>query len=471
MVGPDYRAPSASERAELTAAHLEDARRAGIVAGNETVRDWWTTLQDRPLEALVARVVSSNLDLKTAQARVREARAERALAFNGLLPSSQLGAFVNDTGTGPRFHSSIAYEGGLNPPALGLPTTWQLDIWGETRRGIESADASLGAAVEARRDTLVSLLAELGINYVELRGEQRQLDIALRNVALQEKTVELVTVRKQTGLASGLQVSQAKAQLQSTRASIPSLEQSVARSIHRISVLCGEDCEALEGQLGVPGPIPPAPPAVPIGLSSQLLLRRPDIRKAERSMQAANARIGVAKAAYYPQFSLTGNLYYGSISALGRAGQPFFQIGPQVTWPIFDAWAIAQNVAVQDARLEEAVLAYRQSILLAFEDVANAVVAYSKELVRRNALVEAAQEAQRAADAAQAQYKDGLVDFLNVLDAQGTLASSQQALAVSEETLLTDLVTLYKALGGGWEVYETDLAKQELEDANTELPR
>ncbi len=278
-------------------------------------------------------------------------------------------------------------------------------------------------------------------------------------------------MRKQTGLASGLQVSQAKAQLQSTRALIPSLEQAIARSIHRLGVLCGEDCEALEGELGAPGPIPPAPPAVPVGLSSQLLLRRPDIRKAERNMQAANAQIGVAKAAYYPQFSLTGNIYYGSISALGRAGQPFFQFGPQVTWPIFDAWAIAQNVALQDARLEEAVLAYRQSILLAFEDVANAIVAYSKELVRRNALVEAAQEAERATDAAQTQYKDGLVDFLNVLDAQGTLASSQQALAVSEETLLTDLVALYRALGGGWEVYETDLARQELEDANTELPR
>jgi NodT family efflux transporter outer membrane factor (OMF) lipoprotein len=471
LVGPDYAAPGTSERGDLEVAKAADAEKAGIAPGKDVVRDWWTTLNDKTLASLVARALDANLDLRTAMARVRETRAERALAVSGLLPSANVGGFVYDSGSGDRFHSSIDYQGGLNPSTLGFGATWDIDVWGATRRGIESAQATLEATVEARRDVLVTLLSDLGSNYVELRGEQRQLAIAKRNVDLQERTVELVTTRRRTGLASGLQVSQARTQLQSTRAQIPSLESAITKSIHRISVLCGLDCEALLAELGPPGPIPPAPPVVPIGLSSELLKRRPDIRKAERTMQAANAQIGVAFAAYFPQFSLTGNLVYGSINSLGRAGTPSFYGGPTVTWPIFDAFAIAQNVAVQDARLEEAVLTYRQAILLAFEDVANAIDAYAKERVRRDTLVDAEQEAERALDAAQTQYKDGLVDFLNVLDAQQTLATSQQALAVSEETLMTDLIVLYKALGGGWEVFETDLARQELQESNTELPR
>lgn len=462
-VGPDYVAP-APDRHAAPLASVDDpsAGAAGIASGVPIVGEWWLTLEDEKLTRLVGQLVEDNLDLAAAMARVREARAARGVAAASLYPQLRFGGSSGIGGQGDRFQGSLVYS-------VGFDASWELDLFGGVRRGIEAAEADAQASVEARRATLVSLLGELGRTYVELRGEQRQLAIARRNVALQARTLELVRVRRRTGLASDLQVSQAATLLETTRADIPRAEAAVSRSSYRLGVLVGREPRALLAELSEPGPLPAVPPAIPVGLPSDLLAQRPDLRRAERALAAATARAGVARADLYPRFSLTGNVSYSSTH--GIDGHPSFYAGPAVSWPVLDGGRIRSGIDAQDARLEQAILAYRGAILLALEEVENAITAYSKELVRRDGLGRAAREAETAAAAAQTQYRNGLVDFLNVLSAQGTLAASQQALVLSEQALLTDLIAVYKALGGGWNVHESGIETRERREPRTELPR
>jgi len=463
-VGPDYATPDpANQPMPLSSVDMPDAEAAGVASGRPIVSDWWTTFKDAELDSLVARLVDQNLDVRTAMARVREARALRGVSESALYPQLTFNGQVGDQGRGDKFHSSITY-------LVGFDAQWELDVFGGIRRGVEAAGAALEASIEGRRAALVSLLGELGLNYVELRTNQRQLDIAKRNVSLQEKTLGLVTIRRNAKIASDLEVAQAARLVESTRASVPALEQAIAKNIFRLSVLVGQVPSALLDELGKPAPVPSVPPTIPVGLGSELLLRRPDIRQAERNMHAACANVGVAEAALYPQFSLTGNIGYASAGGL-NAGTPQFYVGPAVTWPIFSGFKIVENIKATDARLEQAVLAYRQAILLALEDVENSVTAYAKETVRRETLGKAALEAEKAERLAQVQYKNGLVDFLNVVDAEGTLAAAQQQLVQSEQTLLTDLIAVYKSLGGGWDVFDVHLAEHEVQPSDTELPR
>lgn len=462
-VGPDYEKPDPEKQPmPLSSIDTLDAEAAGIASGRPIVGEWWTTLRDAELDGLVQRLVDDNLDLRIAMTRVREARALRGVAASPLYPQVALNGRVGDTRLGERFNSGIGYS-------VGFDASWEIDVFGGLRRGVEAADASLQAAVEDRRDTLVVLLGELGRNYVELRGEQRQLEIARRNVALQERTLELIKIRRRSGLASDLEIAQVSRLVETTRANVPALEQLIARSIFRLSVLLGREPSALLASLGRPAPLPPAPPSIPVGLGSELLLRRPDIRRAERALGQATAQVGVARADLYPRFALTGTISYGS--AGGLPGAPAFYAGPSITWPIFAGYRIVENINAADARLERAILAYRSTILVALEDVENAITAYAKELVRRDVLARAATESEKASRFAQVQYNNGLVDFLNVIDAQSTLATAQQQLVLSEQTLLTNLIAVYKALGGGWDVFDVRLAEREVKSSDTELPR
>ena len=470
-VGPDYDAPRTEDQVlKIGSTGTPEVEAAGITSAIPVVRDWWGTLGDKRIEPLVDALVNGNLDLKTAQARVREARALRGVAVGPLYPSVNINGDVGVVGPNVKssknnLHGGIAYNSGVGTGGPNTGVIWEIDAWGGLRRAVEVADANLEAAVESRRDTLVLVLSELGTNYVTLRGQQRQLAIALRNVALQEKTLALETTLKTSGLASDLQVAQAASQLESTRAVVPTLLATIARSIYIISVLVGREPSALTAELTDPGPVLAAPPTIPVGLPSELLVRRPDIRNAERAMAAACAQVGVATADLYPKFALTGTVTYSS--AFGLPGQPSYFVGPTVSWPIFNGFAIVNNIKVQDARLEEAVLAYRTAILAAFEQVEDGLTTYAQELVRRDTLARAANRAERAAALAETQYKSGLVDFLNVLTAEGTQAASELALAASEQLLLTDLIAIYKALGGGWDVFEEKLAHGEQQDSNT----
>jgi NodT family efflux transporter outer membrane factor (OMF) lipoprotein len=476
-VGPDYRAPAAERQTGVVAAtQTTDAEAAGIASGRPVEREWWLTLKDPKLTALIATAVDENLDLKTASARVREARGLRGVAGGLLYPQitadGEVGVSTTNAGTRAtehQFHGSIAYNAGVGSNATGIGSVWQIDVFGGIRRGIEAADANLEFAVESRRDVLVVLLSEIGTSYAQLRGQQRQLAIARRNVALQEKTLQLEITLKKSGLASELQVAQAETQAETTRSAVPTLEAGVANSIYALGVLLGREPGALAPELSPAGLALVVPPTLPVGLPSDLLLRRPDIRKAEKSMAAASAQIGVAKADLYPKFALTGSLSYSSPG--GLAGLPAYFGGPTVSWPIFNGFQITNNIFVQDARLEEAVLGYRSAVLAALLDVETSLTNYAKELVRRDTLAKAARGAERAAALAETQYKNGLVDFLNVLTAEGTQAQNELALAVSEQTLLTDLVAVYKALGGGWETFDEKLVKREDEEPSTELPK
>jgi NodT family efflux transporter outer membrane factor (OMF) lipoprotein len=461
-VGPDYKAPTSDKQApkKLAAADAPDATAAGIAPGKPITPDWWKTLNDEKLNGLVVRLVDANLDLKTAESRVREARAARGIAAAALYPQLNLQGQVGAQGQGAAFAPTLGYN-------VGFDASWEIDVFGGVRRGVEAADASVQEAVWARRDTLVSLLGELGLNYVELRGAQRQLEIAKLNVDLLEKTLSVMLVRKKTGLASDLEVNQAATELETTRATVPGFEASMAKAIYRISVLLGREPDALAAELAEPAPIPKTPPLVPVGLPSQLLTRRPDIRRAERAMAAATAQVGVAKADLYPKFALTGSLGYSSAGG----GAPSFYVGPSVSWPIFNGGKIVSNIAVQDARLEQAVLGYRTTILVALEDVENSLTAFAKEEIRRDTLGRALADAEKAEAAAQTQYKQGLIDFLNVVDSQRALTGARQALAQSEQALLTDLVAIYKALGGGWDIFEKKLVEDEKKSSSEALPR
>jgi NodT family efflux transporter outer membrane factor (OMF) lipoprotein len=420
------------------------------------VVQWWTRFHDPQLDSLVTRAVQSNLDLRLATARLRQARAARGVVSAGFWPT------VDVSGSYRRSQAGGGSTSGGTPPArslfqVGLDAAWELDVFGGVRRDIEAANADITAAVEDRRDVLVTLAAEVALNYLDLRGFQRQVAIAERNLAAQRRTADLTRQRQQLGgFASGLDVANAEAQVATTEARIPEFETLVRQSIYSMSVLLGLEPAALLQELSAESPIPATPPVVPVGLPSDLLRRRPDIRRADASLHAATARIGVATADLFPRFSLTGSLGFqgDKASSVARWDNRFWSVGPSVSWPLFDAGRIRSNIEVQNALQEQALLTYRATILTALQDVENALVAYANEQQRRAILTDAVAADRRAVDLAQRLYAAGNTEFLDVLTAQRSLYASEDALVQSDRTVATNLVALYKALGGGWEQAE-----------------
>jgi NodT family efflux transporter outer membrane factor (OMF) lipoprotein len=329
-----------------------------------------------------------------------------------------------------------------------------LDIFGRVRRSVEAADAEIAFAIEDRRDVLVTLLSEVALNYMDLRGFQRQIAIAQKNLETQRRSLDLTRRRAAGGFVSGLDVANAEADVASNESRIPLLEQNVQQVIYSLSVLLGREPGALLNELTAEAPIPATPPAVPVGLPSELLRRRPDIRRAEANLHAATARIGVATADLFPRFSLTGSLGTSGSQPkdLVNWDNRFWSIGPSVSWPIFDAGKIRANIGVQTAIQEQAIVGYRSTVLIALQDVENALIAYAKEQQHQVALVAAVTANRRAVDLATQLYTQGQTNFLDVLLAQRSLLGSEDALVQSERTMATNLISLYKALGGGWEI-------------------
>jgi NodT family efflux transporter outer membrane factor (OMF) lipoprotein len=334
-----------------------------------------------------------------------------------------------------------------------LDAAWELDVFGGKRRNVEAAEADLDAAVENRRDVLVSLAAEVGSNYVALRSLQQQLIIAHNNLKTQRHSAEIARKRFEAGFVSGLDVASANAQVATLEAQVPALESSIQATIFSIAVLLGQDPGALVVELTSPATIPVTPPTIPVGLPSELLLRRPDIRKAEAQFHAATARIGVATADLFPKFSLTGSMGLSSVDLASFANwsSRFWSMGPTVTWSIFDAGRIRSNIEVQNALQEQALLTYRTTVLTALKEVETALVAYAKEQERRRALSVAVEQNRRAVDLAEKLYVAGKTDYLNVLTAQRSLFLTEEALVQSTRSLSANLIALYKALGGGWQ--------------------
>ena len=453
-VGPDYHAPETK-----APAHWTEPLAGGETKSAAATATWWKNFHDAELDSLIERAACSNLDLRIAQARVREARAEYGIAVGNLFPT------VDASGSYARQRqskrqpvlSSLPMPPGVpfdnNYYQSGFDASWEIDVFGGKRRAVESAKAQVSAAEFGQRDVLVTLLGEVARNYVEARGYQRRLEIARDNIRAQEQSLAIVQNRFTNGLTSDLDVQQASTVLATTRAVVPALETALAAAIHRIGVLLGQTPESLETELLTVAPIPAAPPVVPVGLPSELLLRRPDVRLAERQLAAATANIGVAKADLFPKFYLTGVAGFQSVSASDwfDAGSRFWSAGPTVQWNIFDAGRIRANIKIQNARQEQALAKYEQTALGAFEDVENALVAYAKEQVRRRSLEDAVTSSQESLRLANQLYANGLSNFINVLDAERSLYQAQDALVQSERTVSTDLISLYKSLGGGWE--------------------
>jgi len=450
-VGPDYQRPRVNMPGNWVGATTKPTTQPTThtsitIPQPAEMREWWKAFHDATLDSLIARALESNLDLQSAELRVRQARAARAVVASGLWPSVDASASYRRSRSGGGGSADL-YQAGFD-------ASWEIDVFGGVRRSVEAANADIAAAIEDRRDVLVTLLSEVALNYMDLRGFQRQIAIAQKNLETERRSLDLTRRRFAGGFVSGLDVANAEADVASNESRIPLLEQNVQQVIYALSVLLGREPAALLDELSTHAPIPTTPPAVPVGLPSELLLRRPDIRAAEARVHAATARIGVATADLFPRFSLTGSLGTSGNQPkdLVQWDNRFWSIGPSVSWPIFNAGRVRANIGVQTAIQEETLVAYRSTILTALGDVESALVAYAKEQQHQASLIAAVAANRRAVDLATQLYTQGQTNFLDVLLAQRSLLGSEDALVQSERTMATNLIALYKALGGGWQI-------------------
>ena len=435
-----------------------------VTPAEKDLANWWTVFDDKMLQSLIQQAVESNLDLKFAEARVRQARAARGVA------ESFLGPTVDATGSYQRSETSVSPTTGTGRSSdstvrvttsqyfAGFDAAWELDIFGGVRRSIEAADADLQASVEARRDVLVTLTAEVARNYIDLRAFQQRISIAQQNLDAQKHSAKLTRQRFEAGLASGLDVANAEAQVATTAALIPSLEASARQTIYSLSVLLGRPPAALVQELAPTLAIPTVPPSAPMGVPSDLLRRRPDIRQAEAAVHAATARVGVAEAELFPRFTITGSIGVRS-SDFGSWldwSSRLWSIGPGVTWRVFDMGRVRSDIAQQEALQEQSLIAFQKTVLTALQEVEAALILLDKEQEQRKALVDAVAFNRKAVDLSIRLYTEGQTDFLNVLQAQRSLFVTEEALAQSTRTISTNLVALYKALGGGWDIQEME---------------
>ena len=454
-VGPDYKEPALA-----VPSAWNEAQQKGVEARPLELVRWWTAFEDPLLNSLVDRAVQSNLDLRVAEARIREARASRTVVAAGLWPTlDTFGSYSRNRSSENALNfpsqggaSSIKLERNLFD--TGFDANWEIDVFGGVRRRVEAADATIGATEYSRQDVLVSLLGDVARNYIDLRGAQRRLAVARANLKTQQDSLDLTRVRFDAGLASDLDVARAEAQINATAAQIPVIESALKEAAYSLDLLLGLSPGALWKDLEKEMAIPNLPAEVLVGLPSDLLRRRPDIRFAERRLAAATAQIGSAVADLFPKFSLTGIYGLQSISAsdwfAGRSR--YWSIGPTISWPIFDAGRIRANIEIRNAQQEQALYQYEQTVLAALGDVEKSLVNYAQEQVRYRSLNAAVVANRRAVELANELYIRGLNDYLNVLDAQRALYVTETEQAISEATMAANLVALYKALGGGWQI-------------------
>jgi multidrug efflux system outer membrane protein len=448
-VGPDFQRPKVSVPNEWAGPPVEPAQQPAA-SDDQGLANWWTVFKDPVLTSLIERAVDSNLDLKLAEARIREARAAKGIAAGGLGPT------LDVSGDYQRSRSSAGNrfgEGTVDQYQAGFDAGWEIDLFGGQLRSLEAADADLQAAVETHRDVLVTLTAEVARNYISLRAFQQQIAITRKNLKAQQHSARLTRERFEGGFVSGLDVASADALSATTSSQIPLLESSAQQGIYSLSVLLGEAPAALTTELSIVGIIPGALPEVPAGVPSDLLRRRPDIRRAEAQIHATTARIGVAASELFPKFTIAGSAGYQStdFSSWFDWASRFWSFGPSVRWRLFETGRIRAGVELQKALQEQEVIAYQQTVLSALQEVENALIASAKEQAHREALVAAVTANRKAVALAETLYTEGQTDFLNVLQAQRALYVTEDALVQSTSTVSTNLVALYKALGGGWQ--------------------
>jgi outer membrane protein, multidrug efflux system len=451
-VGPDYVRPTSSV-SSIWNGSSNGAIKAGEAEATQ-LSSWWTTLNDKQLNEVIQRAVAGNLDIKQAESRIREARARRGAALSGFFPT------LDATGSAARSKSSENVGSGrtANLYNLGFDAAWELDLFGGTRRSVEAASADLDASKEDFNNTLISLLSEVALNYVELRVYQARLSVAEANLVAQTQSYQLTVWRNEAGLSDQLAEEQARYNLESTRSEIPKLNTSREEALNRLAVLLGEQPGALQEQLKQATSIPVASDHVAVGIPAEMLRRRPDIRQAERKLAAETARVGIATAELYPKLTLNGSIGLESISTgnLLTAASKVFGLAAKAAAPIFHGGAIRQNIEIQSAVQEQALIQYESVVLKALEEAENAMVAYGQEQARRESLSRSVSAAKLAANLAEAKYAAGLSDFSAVLEAQRSVFGLEDQLVQSVGAVTSDVIRLYKALGGGWESQRVD---------------
>jgi len=445
-VGPDYTPPEVPLSPAWQAA-TPDISAPGP-ADPEKLSRWWENLHDPVLTGLVARALERNLDLRQALARITEARAQRSIAGADLLPSLDASGAISRS----RGSRNLGSAETRTRYTAGLDAAWELDLFGGVRRSVEAADADLQATREDLSAVQVSLCAEVALAYIDVRTYQARLAVAHANLKNQEELCQITGERLKAGLTDELDVQQARANLESSRARIPFLGTGLEGSMNRLAVLLAMPPGELHTELEAPRPIPVAPLSVAVGVPADVLRQRPDIRRAERQLAAQTARVGVAAAELYPKLTMGGSIGLEALHSgeLFTSDAGVWNFGPRLSWPVFRAGAIRKNIEVQSARQEQALMAYESAVLNGLEEVENALVSFAAEQRRKESLKQAADASRQAYDLARVKYESGLTDFTSVLDAQRSLLALEDELSSSDGTLAANLVRLYKALGGGW---------------------
>jgi outer membrane protein, multidrug efflux system len=453
-VGPDYHSP--------VIAIPKQWNETNVVANQTLLDQWWQTFSDKELNRLINEAVSNNLDHKIALERIKDARAQRSMTFASGLPSVSA-----KSSTSRRFNN---FAGGSQPSGgnagggfgvgnqhinifqLGFDAQWELDFFGGVRRALEAADATIELEIENSRDILVTLLGDVARNYIELRANQHLLDITRKNLVAQRDVQKLTEVRQESGLGSMIDVTQAQAQADTTEAQLPYYEAQIKQSIYAISVLLGREPGALSTRLETSAPIPSVTTATVVDLPSELLKRRPDIRRAERQMAVANASVGVATAELYPKINLAAFLGFQNniVTAFTPIGKSW-SAASTLTMPILNWGKLNANIRSKKSQYQQAFLSYQSIVLSAFKEVEDALIAYRKEQERYKSLARAVEANQLAVQLSTERYQKGLTGFIDVLESQQTLYQTETSLIDSNAKVSNDLVMLYKAFGGGWQ--------------------
>lgn len=460
-VGPDYEQPEVPLPDAWRNAALE-----GLSDGEATLQTWWSTLDDPTLDSLVQRAQESNLTLLEAVARVKEARA-----FLGVFRGQQLPE-IGFGGGAQRLNGSDNSQLGQIAPnglpvtnlfELGLGASWEIDVFGRIRRSVEAADATYEASIEDYRDVLVSLFSEVARSYIDLRTNQARLRYAEKNVRSQQASLGLTQDMLNEGATSKLDVAQAMSNLNTSEASIPRLRIAINLALNRLSVLLGEMPGSLHSELMDSQPIPIPPQNVAVEIPADMLRQRPDIRQAERLLAAQTARIGIATAELYPRFSLAGFFGFLSTSSnnLFDSSSQAWGVSLPFQWQLFQGGSLRSFIDVEKARAEQQMARYELSVLVAYEEVEGALIAYALEQYSAQSLRQAAEASRTAVDLVELQYKSGLTNFQNLLDMQRFLFRQEDELAVSEGRVIQNLISLYTALGGGWDTNTDPTVQQE----------
>jgi len=433
--------------------------------------EWWKNFEDPELQSLIQQAIANNLDVRVARAKLLESRATlRNTRMANQLPTVNLDASYARSRTSADNPQVLSLGGTQTtvPYVYGnyqayFDASYELDLFGGVRNNVKATRADASASTDDLRNTLISTLAEVAKDYIQLREYQQQLQIAHEQESSQNDTLHITEVRSQAGLVSDLDVANARASVSSTQSTVPQLESTISQQMHALALLVGKTPAELDAELTSVKPVPSAILEIPAGLPSELLRRRPDIREAESNVQAAAARVGVQVSKLFPSITLTaeyGGQSGSSIINLANSAARFYSIGPTIQWGFLNYPALKANIRTYQAKRDQKVLTYQKTVLTAFQEVEDALTAYDKEKQREKILQTEVEQYQRASSLALSKYTRGLTNFLDVLEAQRSLFTAQDSLAQSRATVQTDLISLYKALGGGWEKNDPVIAQK-----------